>query len=154
LIKRQAITAKLAALLGAITTTGGAYKTTFPTVKVWSTNIEEQDADSVYCVLREVGNKIEGAAPVVETLTYEIALGCVKGTSNYSHITNMIDDVYKCLNNNLGTLRGLYGHIDLNLSGDSVDIQQFERQVAEAVITIEIVHKQNARWYYDATSYS
>lgn len=151
MIKRQKILLELKSLLENIKISNG-YITDFPEVKIWSTQIEPK-SDQVYCVIKDTGNEFTDEKPLTEILHIEIAVGCVKASNNYYFLTYMIDDVYKCIFENQLELQTTFGGLIINPLGDEIDIQQFEYQVAEAIIKFDFVHNQNARWLYDYRNY-
>lgn len=149
--KRQAIANAVITQLNTIKIANG-YKTDFPAVKHWSVEILDK-ADQVYCNVRDTKTDYDNSTPFSETLTIDVALGCTKKSNNYSFITNMIDDVYKCMYNAERTLQTQFGDVQIIPVGDELDIQQFEYQVAEAVVTFQIIHSKHARWFYDERSF-
>lgn len=149
--KRQAIANKVKTLLSAITTTGG-YNNNFPTCTIWSNDVSIKNT-TLRCNIKDIGNRFEDDGRK-QYLILEIEVSCVKGSNNYKTVCEMIDDVYKCLFTNELLISTSYGKVEIFPQGDTIEIEQFEKETAVGKITLELFHTEDARWRYDSTSYT
>jgi hypothetical protein len=153
--KRQKIASEFVRLLSAITV--GTYKTTFPTVTHWSVLVEPKEDEKFVTVKDRTDSYLETQEGLVQVLTLDVQLACCKAKnstdSNYTIITNMIDDVLKCIYTNLRTLQTSLNIIDIVPVSAEPDIDQFEREVGAGKVTFRITHHSHAIWLYDSTTY-
>jgi len=150
MIKRQSLMKDLTEKLKEITTVNG-YRTDVSNVKHFSSLIEPK-ANEVILNIKDVENNFEDDGKK-EILTVEIIVGCIKGDNNYNYITNLIDDIYKCLYNAEKKFNTKYGYCVFIPVSDALAKEQFEREIAEAVITFNIIHNVDTQWTYQTKEY-
>jgi hypothetical protein len=149
--KRQKIAAEFVRLLSAITV--GTYKTAFPTAKHWSTNIEPKENELFVNVKDKAETYSETADGLTKFMVVDIYLGCSKTGTNYATITNMIDDVLKCVYTNMCTLQISLNIIDIVPISAEPEVDLFEREVGAAKVSFRLTLEQHAVWLYDSTTY-
>lgn len=150
--KRQAIAADIVTYLSAITILGG-YKNNFPVATHWKTFIDPKENELVVNVKDRANNYSNTDDGLTETLAIEINLGCSVTGLNYTTISNMIDDIYKCIHTNRRTLEIDFHILDIIPVSDELAVDQFEREVGAGKVVFNFIHEKHADWIYDETSY-
>lgn len=152
--RRQKITTLLKGYLEDILTANGYLTNAGSSVFHWATQIvSRDDTDGMWINLKDGENSHENGH--IETLNITVELGC-KNASTYTTITNMVQDVQKCFEDNLPTLAAA-----LSTSGmrwfavnESIDItKEKEFEIGRATIEMQLQHKFDEKWLLDETVY-
>ena len=153
--RRQKITTLLKGYLEDISTVNGYLTNAGVSVFHWATQIvPRDDADGLWINLKDGENTHETGGHI-ETLNITVELGC-KAASTYTTITNMVQDVQKCFEDNLATLAAA-----LSTSGmrwfavnETIDItKEKEFEIGKGTIEMQLQHKFGEKWELDETVY-
>jgi len=151
--RRQKITSLLKGYLQNISVVNG-YLTdpTTGSVHHWATQIVPREGE-LWINLKDGENTHENGH--TETLNITVELGC-KVASTYTTITNMVQDVQKCFEDNLAALGTA---ISENGSrwfavNETIDItKEKEFEIGRGTIEMQLQHKFDEKWELDETVY-
>ena len=150
--RRQKISSLLLTYLQAISQTNGYLTNLGSKVYHWRTQITPNENDLI-ANLQDIANQHERGH--VESLTLNVQLTC-RNNTNYTTITNMIQDVHKAFIDNEDNL------------GDAIDAQvrfiplseeieislENNDEYAEAVVEMVLEHRFTEKWDLDETVYT
>jgi hypothetical protein len=120
----------------------------------WSTQIVPRDKTSrMWANLKDETNEHETGH--TETLAITVELGC-KTTSNYTIISDMIQDVQKCFEDNLASLCNSMNDDVMRWIpvSETIDVmRESDAEFGTGKVVMNLVHKVDEKWRLDETVY-
>lgn len=150
--KRKKIATTFVSGLSAITKAGG-YKTNFPAVKHWKTNLIPKENELTVIVRDTSNNSTDSQENVSEKLNIEVLFGCCKVDENYDIIDVMIDDIKKWYDSNKKQLEVTLNLVGIRYVNDELAVDQLEKEVGAGKVLFEVETGQHCNWNYDDTNY-
>ena len=149
--RRQKITDKLLDYLQAITTANGYLTNTGAKVYHWRTQITPKENELIAILQDTVNNHERGHT---ETLLISVLLSC-KTATNYTTITNMIQDVHKAFADNEDNLGAVLSNsVRFIPISEEIDIKlENNSEYAEALVELLLEHRFTEKWELDETEY-
>ena len=120
----------------------------------WATQTVPRDkASQMWANIKDEVN--EHAPGHLETLVITVELGC-KTSTNYTTVTNMVQDVQKCFENKLYTLCQAIGDDVMRwyAISETVSVErEGDAEFGRATIIMNLLHKADEKWTLDETEY-
>lgn len=152
--RRQKICSLLIGYLQNISVANGYLTEMGDDISHWSTQIVPRDkASAMWGNLKDETNEHERGH--TETLTITVELGC-KTATNYTTITNMIQDVQKSFEDNLPSLCNTMNDDVMRWFAGSEEVsveREADAEFGKAKVTMSLLHKVDEKWRLDETSY-
>ena len=152
--RRQKITTLLKGYLQNISTANGYLTNAGVSVFHWATQIvSRDDTVGMWINLKDGENTHENGH--IETINITVELGC-KNASTYTTITNMVQDVQKCFEDNLAALGTAISENGTRwfAVNETIDIaKEKEFEIGRATIEMQLQHKFGEKWELDETVY-
>ena len=149
--RRQKITDELLDYLQAISTANGYLTNTGAKVYHWRTQLTPKENELI-AVLQDPANNHERGH--TETLLISVLLSCRTAT-NYTTITNMIQDVHKAFIDNEGALgTALSDSVRFIPISEEIDLRlENNAEYGEAEVQLLLEHRFTEKWELDETEY-
>lgn len=152
--RRQKICSLLIGYLQNISTGNGYLTNMGVDISHWDTQIIPRDkASGLWANLKDETN--EHATGHTESLVITVELGC-KSATNHTTISNMIQDVQKCFEDNLSALCNSMNDDVMRWLPQSEEIsveRDGEAEYGRGKVTMNLVHKVDEKWTLDETVY-
>lgn len=151
--KRQAIINDLVGYIKGISIAAG-YLTTVGSSDVlkWRTNVTPKTNQLIISV-DDTGLDWDDEARM-QILNVSIKIGCIKADKNYEFISNLVHDIYRMLEDKEDAMNTKYGYIVITPVSDEINIEQWENEIAEAIMSIEIAMEASEKWAIDNGEYA
>jgi len=151
--RRQKIMTLISGYLSNITVANG-YKTTVASVHHWKAKAEPKANSTILNLKDELQ---EYTTERREALHITIEVAC-KTSTNYTTITNLFQDIHKCLEDNLANIKSALSNCGTvyieNLEDAIVDIStETDAETIEGYVSIILTHRITEKTDVDETSY-
>ena len=149
--RRQKIMSLLSGYLSNISVANG-YKTNVDSVHHWKAKVEPK-ANATVLNMKDEINEYSGERREALMITIDIAC---KTSTNYTTITNLFQDIHKCLEDNLSTLRTtISGECYFENVEDAIVGMETETdaETIEGYVSVMLTHRVMEKTDVDETSY-
>ena len=151
--RRQKIMDLLKGYLEDISTANGYLTDAGASVSHWKTQIVPRENEEM--INLKDGENTHETGGHFETLNITVELAC-RVEDNYTTITNMIQDVQKCFEDNLAALGTAISENGTRwfAGNETIDItKEKEFELGRATIEMQLQHKFDEKWTLDETVY-